>query len=506
MGLSSFWSQITGLRVKEITPRDRFSWADEVLPPAVPVTSTGHRSQPSTQPTSTQQQPVSSFDEMSLKRRSRGGTGVSVKKQKSDSDLKLRKRKSWFGGRAEAPSDIPSVPVLPSLQTLMDEKSAAAPFDDHFRSGTAVTTDEPITWPRAPSPPQEQEKKKERRKSIFGRKRRSQSVASHMQSATGDSKAQAERAPPLPPTPSSSTAPTLAPTDPTALPPLPTSPFSANFSQPLSPGFPPSTPPAPGFVPASTKVLDHAITHPSQPLTTLTAPKRNDSKEVIQSRRKSLSNVVARSRSKSTVSVVSNKSKRRSWFVSSNPDDDDDHSGAGTPIPQAPPLVYGNGSETPDSSVGTARSPDPFKMAAWQESTTGTGYRGGSINTPRAVSGLSLTARRRRSYTPKNAAGGFLSSTSPKAGGSDRRYSYRHSFLDDGDGGMICLSVEQQKEWDKLKHLMDVMEQRQDDGVVAMLRELEEDEERDQESRFSNAQALAALQFGEATGSGRYYD
>ncbi|KAH9814278.1 hypothetical protein Tdes44962_MAKER05716 [Teratosphaeria destructans] len=505
MGLSSFWSQITGPRVKEITPRNRFSWEDEVLPPSVPITSTRNRSQSSIQPTSTHQQPVSSFDEMNFRRRSRSGTVVSVKKHKSDSNLKLKKRKSWFGGKAEAPPDIPSVPALPSLQTLMDERSPAAPFDEHFRPGTAVTTDEPITWPRAPSPPKDEDKK-ERRKSIFGRKWRSQSAASHLQPSTGDGKAQEERAPPLPPTSSASTAPTLAPINPTARPPLPTSLFSANFSQPLSPGFPPSTPPAPGFVPASPKVLDHAISHPSQPLCTLTNPKRIDSQETIQSKRRSLSNVFARSRSKSTVSAVSNKNKRRSWFASSNPDDDDDRSGSSTDIPQVPPLVSGNGSETPDSSVGTARSPDPFKIAAWAEGTSATGYRDGSISTPRAVSGLSLTARRRRSYTPKNAAGGFLSSTSPKAGGSDRRSSYRHSLLDDGDGGMICLSDEQQREWEKLKHLMDLMEQRQDNGVIAMLRELEEDEERDQRSRFSNAQALAALEFGEATGSGGYYD
>ena len=80
---------------------------------------------------------------------------------------------------------------------------------------------------------------------------------------------------------------------------------------------------------------------------------------------------------------------------------------------------------------------------------------------------------------------------------------------------MICLSDEQQREWEKLKNLMVTLEQRQDtaspdyyspevsslaedDGVIGMLRQYEQEEERRDRTVHSNAAALAALEFGTA--------
>lgn len=201
---------------------------------------------------------------------------------------------------------------------------------------------------------------------------------------------------------------------------------------------------------------------------------------------------LSRSRSKSDAGA-SQHARMNSWQKL------DDH-----PLPPMPALVRDDSLHTPESSVATTRSPvqsefiDPRILADSPMTVT----RQGSIKQPRPVSGVSLTAKRRRSYVPKNAANGFLKSTTARSassgGGTDRRGSHRHSLMDDGEGGVVCLNEEQQREWDKLKHLMEVMEKRQDDGVFGMLRELEADEDRMDRAMFSNVEALAALEFGEA--------
>lgn len=94
-----------------------------------------------------------------------------------------------------------------------------------------------------------------------------------------------------------------------------------------------------------------------------------------------------------------------------------------------------------------------------------------------------------RTYQPTSAAKGFLRTTT--ADPESARRSIRQSLLvDDGGEGMTFFNPEQQREWAKLKHLMEVMEKRQDADVTV---NVDGDAQ-----KYSNAQALAALEFGVA--------
>ncbi|KAK4560722.1 hypothetical protein LTR86_005301 [Recurvomyces mirabilis] len=216
-------------------------------------------------------------------------------------------------------------------------------------------------------------------------------------------------------------------------------------------------------------------------------PVASPTPELIDEDRFSLSRALTMERRKSTAST---KSNRRSWWQSSNPDDGES---TPPPVPAVPALVQDDGMRTPDSSIAYTASPDnsdwtepnPFSDGPMRTATRGT-----TMKQPRPISGISVSSR--KSYVPKSAAKGFLRST------SGRMSENRHSLMEDGDGGTICLSEEQQKEWDKLKLLMDAMDRRHDQGVVGMLRELEANEDGEDRRMFSNAQALAALEFGTA--------
>lgn len=257
-------------------------------------------------------------------------------------------------------------------------------------------------------------------------------------------------------------------------------------------------------------------------------------------------------RSKSTASRASysskrsssTKRKRRSWFApgSSNPDDEDDT----PPLPQIPSLVH-DGALTPSTDasdferflhtsheaaqrrISQRMSQQPtdyerfMRESRMYDDAMGepahVAHRSSKdMKQPRPKSTISA---KRGSYAgPRNAAAAFLKTSTevpPKV-----RRSWRRSYGPGAHGGrapdderalnvdMVCLSDEQQQEWEKLKELMEVMEKRQDDGVFGMLRQLEEDEdeesfvrhskhERDTERGiYENRDALAALEYGTA--------
>ncbi|KAK5126920.1 hypothetical protein LTR85_008278 [Meristemomyces frigidus] len=438
MGLSAFWTQITGPRVKEITPQtQRLSDQEQRRPGTASSVQKArqYNADPNVISHAAHNHPAVS-EEQKLRRRSRGHR---LTKQKSEGIL--RKRQSWFGSRLAVDDPVPDVPSLPLLGHERNRHMADAHAAGPARPGTALTTDEQISWSRPATP--EAYEGKEKRKSIFGSRKRTQSSVSQTKPKKRQSwfggRVTDDDAPPVPAIPTHNT-------------------------------------------------QDYAVQAPEQ--------------EQTRSHRMSLSRALTRSRTKSNVSL---KSKRKSWFQSSNPDDDGND--VEEPLPPMPALTrdYGHQTPTPGSSVATTRSPvhsnfvDPMIFADspirafMAEDPVQTVTRGNSIKQPRPISGVSLSSR--RSYVPKNAASGFLRST------SGRRASQRHSLLDDGEGGMICLNDEQQKEWEKLKNLMEVMESRQDHGVIGMLRELEEDEHaerRNDRAMYKNDDALAALEFGVA--------
>ncbi|KAK4545640.1 hypothetical protein LTR36_002593 [Oleoguttula mirabilis] len=446
MGLTTFWTQLTAPRVREIAPQQRLSNPEQRGPGTTSSVQKARKynTEPNVISDVILTQPAISAEEGKMRRRSRGGV---LTQQRSEGNL--RKRRSWFGGRPAVDENVPDVPTLPLFCSGRNRHMADQSVTGIGRPGTALTTDEQVPWSRSVTP--EGYEGKEKRKSIFGSRKRSQSSVSQVKSKKRQSwfggRASDDDAPPMP----------AAPT-------------TRRMEQ--------------------TGQQSYAVQAPEN--------------EGTSGRRLSRSRAPSRPRSKSN---VSSKSKRKSWFQSRNPDDADIEEEQ-PPVPQMPALMYdyGHATPTPDSSVATTRSPDQSNFidhnifadspvrAFMTEDPVKTMRRGNSIKQPRPISGVSLSSRR-RSYIPKNAANGFLRSA------SGNRASQRHSLLDDGDGGMICLSEEQQVEWDKLKHLMEVMESRQDDGVIGMLRELEEDEHaerRHDRSMYRNDDALAALEFGVA--------
>lgn len=303
----------------------------------------------------------------------------------------------------------------------------ALPSVEDVRPGTTVTTDDSASWRKAASPSPDAVVKKERRKSIFGTRKRSKSSvpSMHRRSLFGGNRTIESLPPPIPSMPS----------------------IAVNRD------------------PGKTPPLD---VHQG-----LASPK-------------SLNGGFSQSRSTSNASV---RKKRRSWFVSSNPDYSDDDE-----PPPIPALIYDDGSVTPTSSVPMTRMPPqpcPTDHSIFIKSPVHAVTRVGSTKQSRPASSATL-AGNRRSYTPRNAANGFLKSTTP-----DTRSAFRHSLLDDGDGGIICLSEEQQREWEKLQHLMDVLERRKDQHhLVGTIGEVGEREAKQDRALFENSETLAALEFG----------
>lgn len=235
-------------------------------------------------------------------------------------------------------------------------------------------------------------------------------------------------------------------------------------------------------------IEDPALPIPSMPVIAINRDPGNTSLlEVHQGleNQKLLSRVFSQRRSQSHASI---RKMRRSWFLSSNPDSSDDEE-----PPPIPALIFDNGSVTRTSSLPTSRTPpqpDPIDSSTFTYSAARLVVHVGSIKQPRPVSG-GTSSGSHRFFVPKNPANGFLKSTTPNT-----RSTFRHSLLDDGDGDMVCLSEEQQREWEKLKHLMDVLERRKDQHVVSTFREVGELDARQGRTLFENAEALAALEFG----------
>ena len=406
MGLTSFWAQFTGPRVKEISTQQRTRSATT---PNGRVTSK-YYSEPSFTSGVVLTQP-SVRDDKTSKRKSQALGSVKAK-----SNGNAAKRKSWFG-TAKSSEDRPAMPTLPAsyagplgghreLDTPSDGPAQAPTINDGFYERPAARADG--------------DERESRRMSIsraLGIKR--------SESASAPNDRQKRR----------SWFGGAADTD-EDIPPLP---------------------PMPIIVPAVVK--ENAD---------------------LKGRRKSVGGTTGRPRSKSE--TAARTSKRRSWFQSSNPDDEDVPQ-----VPALPGLTY-DSSVTSDGRTASARSSGHDHLLSDPENPYRTVTRGNSMRQPRPVS-----MTHRRSYTPKYADKSFLKTTGTAGDSSARKSFSQPTYVDEEMYQRVTLSNEQQQEWDKLKNLMQVMEQRQDDGVFSMLRELEDDEENESRQIYSNAQALAAL-------------
>ncbi|CAK4032237.1 Hypothetical predicted protein [Lecanosticta acicola] len=161
----------------------------------------------------------------------------------------------------------------------------------------------------------------------------------------------------------------------------------------------------------------------------------------------------------------SNSSKRRSrgFWASSNPDDSE------SDVPPVPGLTRDRNPESDDA--------DDEETPTTRLVHTMSG--GEDAKQPRPLSVSS-----RKSYVPKAAAKGFLTSTN---GASDAtRMSYRKSFRIDSTADLICLTEDQRLEWSKLMN----------EPHRSYEQPTKTAEPVNEEEKFSNAQALAALEFG----------
>lgn len=379
-------------------------------------------------------------EERRSKRRSRS---FNLSRQKVPGQTK--KRKSWFGDR-QAAEDAPAVPALPPMSPV---NSSQAQPREIGASGefNALMTDDVVSWSHSGTPQQSStaDKRKSRRLSFGGKilasmKRRETVVEPVPQLQKQQSVRGGLR----------DVAPTLTASQPT--------------------------------VRRDAELVDED----TERIPALAAVERG-------ARRRSLRAAFGRPRSKS---MASTKSKRRSWWESSNPDlnFDDEHGEDfrydAPPLPPLPQLVQDEGRWTPATSVANTASPDYSNLVyplIVGDQPVHHVTRAGTMKQPRPLSGVSLSSRRK--YRPKSAASGFMATV----GG---RSSQRHSLMEDGENGIVLLSDEQQKEWDKLKNLMETLERRENKAAVEMLRQFEDEEEYRNGVAYSNAQALAALEFG----------
>ncbi|KAK5117550.1 hypothetical protein LTR62_004972 [Meristemomyces frigidus] len=426
MGISSIWTAIVGVRVKEITPHRPFSF-EENSPTQQVLRRPTYLTSATTASDSQLQHPLQDTEPLRPKRKSRA---FSTSNQKTAGGAKVQRRKSWFGAKPEV-EEVPAVPQLPAFMAPPPTSTANGLIDEQVeRPGTALTTDDRVQQDRVAVPVGSPVGQRKSRRLSLGEALRSRKRSKS----------------------------TVSPLKP-----------ALEKRQSVLGGFREMAPAVP--------TLPHTMTEPVG--------------ERRKSRRSSLGGALTSENKERRKSILSLKSVRRSWWQSSNPDHDDDEARV-PPIPALPALIHDDGSRTPDSSIAHTASPDNTEFIdpnPFADGPIKTATRGTAIKQPRPVSSISMSSR--KSYVPKSAATGFLRST----GG---RSSKRLSLMDDGDGGTICLSEEQQKEWEKLKNLMETMDRRHDVGVVGMLRELEDDEEEEGRRMFSNAQALAALEFGTA--------
>ncbi|KAF2207854.1 hypothetical protein CERZMDRAFT_101880 [Cercospora zeae-maydis SCOH1-5] len=207
------------------------------------------------------------------------------------------------------------------------------------------------------------------------------------------------------------------------------------------------------------------VDRPAQPATsTLPADKRRSRHASTSTLRRQSSISSARSR---------RSRSRSSFWVSSNPDESD------SDIPPVPPLCRG------DSSESVRRNGSEDSMRTSRRCTR----NNEEPEKARPLSVVSTTSR--KSYVPRSAAKGFLSSTNGAS--AETRKSFRKSFNMEDETAMVCLTEEQRMEWAKLMNgdikLAEI--------TTTPTSELGKgDDTPPKRCSFSNSQALAALEFG----------
>ncbi|EMC93660.1 hypothetical protein BAUCODRAFT_142111 [Baudoinia panamericana UAMH 10762] len=428
MGLATFWASLTSPRVREIEHKHRpFSYEAQEPVPAMTSIESTMYKAPTSAASMTALPRVTPRAE--APRSVLKDTQTKTSKQAPAPEVKRRRSRFGKPPAAEETTALPPMPS-PARPALAHVKS-----QPNVRPVTAITANEPLPWSKAPGP------------NVEERKSRRRSLAEVLKGSRKRSKSSATQS-------------------------------GLERRQSVLGGHRSIIPPVPS-VPASAAELINP--------TTGMVPSLEENVEKRKSRRLSLSNALKRGRSKSSASL---KSKRGSWWQSSNPDDDHDEP---PPLPPVPALVDDDGVRTPESVAAKTASPASIYTLDHNIASDGPIHmatRGSDIKQPRPISGGSVLSKH-RTYSPKNAANGFLRSTSARS-------PYRHSLLDDGEGGMICLSDEQQREWEKLQQLMDVMEARPD--TESTMTRTTEDDKKDKKGlpAFSNADALAALEFGMA--------
>lgn len=405
MRFSSLLAHITAPSIKDLIPqRFRFSWEPEPSrppsPPSPPplfspaslsrrYTSGGSTHSTVRQPAALQD-PVNGSEEPRYTRRSRS---LRLSRLKSSTNLTLRKRRSWFGGRPCDDEQASSVPTLPPLNGQDAQFLGTVYTEDEITGlGTALTTDEIITWD-TPVSPVTDERQKSRQQFFAGRKqpqlmvsRRSSGILS-----LGDQPNVNDLVPPISVMPVAARGPYGSTTDSVAA----------------------------------------------------------DGDGLEQSSRTSMRRTLSGSWSKSDASSI-NRRRRQPPFQHLNPDDIAAE-GIGhryetfltlPPLPELPPLLCDDSIATPNSTLPQTYSLEATRAADSAVSTYSpipTVARTYTPKHPRPVSGLSLTAKR-RSYDPTNAAIGFWT---PTTDGAPSRSSYEYSLFDDGEGSMIRFSKEQ---------------------------------------------------------------
>ena len=226
----------------------------------------------------------------------------------------------------------------------------------------------------------------------------------------------------------------------------------------------------------------------------------------------------------------SGKSRRPSWFSSSNPDD-------GEAVPPVPALGFDNMPSPNTNSTFNSdferflltahkNAPGPNKVVPTdferylQESaeydaakSTQLAHHDTDFAELRPMSTIS-SANRRGSYAgPRNAARSFRMSTTqaPAAVRHTWRQAEhsRNTMPARAGGSGITMSADEQKEWEKWKELMDIAENKEEDGVMGLPRQFDEDEDEEARAReenrgrkrnsrtvHENGDALAALELG----------
>lgn len=211
---------------------------------------------------------------------------------------------------------------------------------------------------------------------------------------------------------------------------------------------------------------------PPMPVNNITQPAKAATSTLPADQRRRRNSVKTLERRGSTASTIKPRKKRNSFWESSNPDDSD------SDVPPVPALVRDG---TPDSNSGASSH-------NVDDTRTERATRGDGIKQPRPISTISTTSR--KSYVPRSAAKGFLKSTAVAS--DEQRKSFRRSFHMEDDAAMVCLTEEQRIEWAKLMN----NEGKFEDRSATQQPDPERTEEDKAKVRYSNAQALAALEFG----------